>query len=176
MKLKYLALSFLLVFLSVIITFAYDTYLYRFKVDSITTESIMFTAFSGKGADVNHPIQPIVVDERGVQKFKENKIVSHLLEFAQANKHDLNYLHTLEFSKDDWFQFNQLIGYSAGGIPGNLPAEVWQTVEKMTVGMSQEQAEVEALKEELKALRVGMSVAVSRLYGIHPNDLMDYTR
>ena len=62
---------------------------------------------------MTHPIQEIVVDEKGRPRFKENKIVSFLLEHGG---HDMNSLARLEFSDEDREQFAQLIGYSVGGL------------------------------------------------------------
>lgn len=58
-----------------------------------------------------HPMQPIV-DVQGIHRFKENKIVSYLLECAPT---DLYELATLPFSKEDREQLAQLIGYSVCG-------------------------------------------------------------
>lgn len=56
-------------------------------------------------------IQPLnYVD--GVLRFKENKIVSFLLD---NGGYDLNRLHCMNFSDEDWEQFNQLHGYSVDG-------------------------------------------------------------
>ncbi len=66
-----------------------------------------------------HPMQPIDYDGKttetspyGVIRFKENRIVCYLLEHGGL---DLNKLAIEDFSKDDWTQFNQLIGYSVSG-------------------------------------------------------------
>ena len=63
-----------------------------------------------------HPVQPIVLDDRGIARFKENKIVSYLLDLAsQRGICDMNTLAQLPFSAEDRNQFAQLIGYSVGG-------------------------------------------------------------
>jgi len=59
-----------------------------------------------------HPIQPIVIDEHGAKRFKENKIVRYLLDNGGI---DLNQLAALPFEQNDCEQFAQLIGYSLGG-------------------------------------------------------------
>jgi hypothetical protein len=61
---------------------------------------------------VKHPVQPVVVDEHGVHRFKENEIVRHLLDKGPWN---LNGLARLPFSDEDREQFAQLIGYSVSG-------------------------------------------------------------
>ena len=60
----------------------------------------------------NHPIQPLVTDEYGTQRFKENKIVSYLLDNGGM---DMTHLAKQGFSEDDLSQFAQLIGYSYYG-------------------------------------------------------------
>jgi hypothetical protein len=57
-------------------------------------------------------MQPLVRDQQRVIRFKENKIVSFLLE---AGPFDLNKLATLSFSDEDRAQLAQLIGYSVSG-------------------------------------------------------------
>lgn len=62
-----------------------------------------------------HPMQPIVMDGQ-VARFKDNKIVRYLQTICRekgiCNLNDLAYMH---FSREDWNQFAQLIGYSVGG-------------------------------------------------------------
>jgi len=59
-----------------------------------------------------HPIQPIAPDKNGIMRFKENAIVSYLLDNGPF---DMNQLARLPFSDEDWEQFAQLIGYSLSG-------------------------------------------------------------
>ncbi len=65
-----------------------------------------------------HPMQPVEWDGQGVVRFKSNAIVRHLLDESRAGrKTDLNDLarHQPSFSREDWVQFAQLIGYSVSG-------------------------------------------------------------
>lgn len=63
-----------------------------------------------------HPMQPLVRDPKGVVRFKKNPIVDHLLEHGGLNLNNLMLAgHALGFTKDDWTQFAQLIGYSVSG-------------------------------------------------------------
>lgn len=62
-----------------------------------------------------HPMQPIVEDECKTLRFKENKIVSKLLDFASERGYDMNQIAMGDFSKEDRQQFAQLIGYSVCG-------------------------------------------------------------
>lgn len=67
---------------------------------------------------LRHPVQPVEWDDHGVLRFKENPIVSYLLDNSRA---DLDALHLMSdkegFTTHDWDQFNQLIGYSVSGCP-----------------------------------------------------------
>lgn len=60
-------------------------------------------------------MQPIIKDDDGTLRFKENKIVRVLLDWATPKGMSLNELALMEFSQDDRQQFAQLIGYSLGG-------------------------------------------------------------
>lgn len=57
-------------------------------------------------------MQSLIKDQLGVIRFKENKIVTYLLERGSI---DMNELARLNFSDEDRMQFAQLIGYSVGG-------------------------------------------------------------
>jgi len=59
-----------------------------------------------------HPVQPMVKDDHGVMRFKENAIVRYLLD---KGPFDMNHLALQEFSAEDAEQFAQLIGYSLSG-------------------------------------------------------------
>lgn len=61
---------------------------------------------------MSHPLQPIVTDDNGTKRFKENAIVRFLKENSSL---DLNALSKLPFPREDWEQFAQLIGYSVSG-------------------------------------------------------------
>lgn len=90
-------------------------------------------------AKLPHPMQPIGWDaaEYPVIRFKENKIVRKL--FAQGGL-DMNaiVLRLLQggFSKEDYTQFVQLIGYSVGGA-GDL-----SNFSRKTIAAADEQAEL----------------------------------
>lgn len=62
-----------------------------------------------------HPMQQII-DVNGVIRFRQNKIVRHLLDAAtKAGIADLNKLEIMDFSREDRMQLAQLIGYSVSG-------------------------------------------------------------
>ena len=63
-----------------------------------------------------HPVQPVVIDDHGVYHFKENAIVSALLDAAsKGQKLDLNMIACMDFPSEDRVQLAQLIGYSVSG-------------------------------------------------------------
>lgn len=63
-----------------------------------------------------HPRQPILLAADNVVRFKENKIVSWMLEMGRQGKaFDLNMIAVTPFSVEDRVQLAQLIGYSVSG-------------------------------------------------------------
>lgn len=73
------------------------------------------------------PIQPIIVDQVGVERFRANEIVRYLLD---AGPFDLNQIATMPFTVEDREQFAMLIGYSVGGI-GELSYVRDDTIERI---------------------------------------------
>jgi hypothetical protein len=82
------------------------------KLESELAAKILRLDPTGEGS---HPIQPVTIDPHGIVRFKENKIVSHLLEFGSARGCSLNELVRMGFSQEDHMQLAQLIGYSVSG-------------------------------------------------------------
>lgn len=69
-----------------------------------------------KTKSASQPMQPVIKDEDGILRFRENAIVRYLLDLAGKHKlADLNSLAELPFSQEDREQFTQLIGYAIGG-------------------------------------------------------------
>jgi hypothetical protein len=66
-------------------------------------------------AKVQHPLQEIYKDRHGALRFRENKMVSALLDWASSRGMSLNEMALMDFSKEDRQQFAQLIGYSLSG-------------------------------------------------------------
>lgn len=66
-------------------------------------------------ADTAVPMQPLIKDDHGVARFKANKIVNHLLDYASERGCDMTELAKLQFPDEDRMQFAQLIGYSVSG-------------------------------------------------------------
>ncbi|ANF28013.1 hypothetical protein PS273GM_12980 [Stutzerimonas stutzeri] len=73
-------------------------------------------------------MQPIEFDRRGTIRFRENKIVRHLLDFAEPRGCGLNELARMDFSQEDRMQLAQLIGYSVSGY-GDLSYASRESVE-----------------------------------------------
>lgn len=65
-------------------------------------------------AKAKHPVQPIVLVD-GVARFKKNDIVRFLLDYCTERGCSLNQLVVMGFSKEDFNQLYQLIGYSVSG-------------------------------------------------------------
>jgi len=63
-------------------------------------------------SEAKHPMQPVVLDDKSVKRFKVNHIVRFLLD---AGPFDMNSLALMPWSDEDREQLAQLIGYSVGG-------------------------------------------------------------
>lgn len=127
---------------------------------------------------VKHPIQPLVEDEHGVVRFKENKIVSYLLDCCKTGqKADLNDIARLDFSQEDREQFAQLIGYSHAGASdlSYMSETVLVTAANIYVSAKQDidqrDVRIEYLEHKLKSLRVTLADALADFFEIHPDDL-----
>lgn len=64
---------------------------------------------------VKHPMQPLQIDKDGVVRFKPNKLVRFLLDWASPKGMSLNDLALIPFDDEDRSQVAQLIGYSVSG-------------------------------------------------------------
>lgn len=64
---------------------------------------------------MKHPMQPVQRDTDGVVRFKPNKIVRFLVDWARPRGMSLNDLAILPFDDEDREQLAQLIGYSVSG-------------------------------------------------------------
>lgn len=121
-----------------------------------------------------HPIQPIVADNRGRLRFKENRIVSDLLDFASDRGFDLNEIARRNYSREDRQQLAQLIGYSLDGY-GELRNYVddvaYGAAQLMASGLSEAEARIEHLQSTLNALRAALVEPMSKLFEVHPDDL-----
>jgi hypothetical protein len=123
----------------------------------------------GRMIDMKNPIQPI---KDGM--FKENKIVSELFNFSSEKGFDLNKIAQMEFSKDDRQQFAQLIGYSIGGYSelDYVDDDSFKAVMLMLdEDLSEKDARIQTLEHELLMVRRSLVQPISRLFGVHPDDL-----
>lgn len=133
---------------------------------------VFLTLIDGeKMMKAKNPIQPII-DGR----FKENKIVRDLLDYAQERGFGLNEIAVKGYSKDDHQQLAQLIGYSVSGY-GSLSYvdddNYGAVCSIMDEGLNEKDAQIKHLKEELDALRGALVEPMSRLFGVHPDDLSE---
>lgn len=123
---------------------------------------------------MKHPIQPLVTDAHGVVRFKENAIVNALLNFASTRGMSLNEIARMGFEANDREQFAQLIGYSLSGA-GSLSYITDYTYEVAEAmhekGLTEEQARIAYLEQEISALRSALVEPMARLFGKHPDDL-----
>ena len=123
---------------------------------------------------MKNPIQPLTKDSEGTLRFKKNAIVRHLLDWASERGMGMNELAVMNFCKDDRQQFAQLIGYSLSGyssLQSYVDDDAYNAAAKMACGMTEEQARIAALQEELDAVRVALREPMARLFGVHPDDL-----
>ena len=118
-----------------------------------------------------HPIQPLAFDEHGVLRFKENKIVSHLIDHGSI---DLNQIAVMDFDKEDREQLAQLIGYSLSGF-GDLGYVSDETFNAAVImherGVTADEARSIQREEVINMLKEKLREPIAELYGIHPDDL-----
>lgn len=118
------------------------------------------------------PIQPLYVDDQDVLRFKENKIVTYLLENGGI---DLNQIAAKGFNVADEEQFAQLIGYSHSGF-GDLSYvsdETWYAAREMWDGEEENslKARVLVLEKQLRDIKKGLKEIIPVVFKIHPSDL-----
>ena len=83
------------------------------------------------------PLQPLYFDEHEVIRFKENKIVRHLLDAGNIDLNQLGITFAEKRYKKDWEQFYQLIGYSVYGyselnkVSDKQWSRVWKKLKKL---------------------------------------------
>lgn len=120
---------------------------------------------------MKNPIQPTKVDDHGVIRFKENKIVRKLLD---EGPFDMNQIAMWDIDPDDRVQFAQLIGYSLSGF-GSLSYvddEVYAAANLMVEeGKNEKDARIEFLQERVSSVREKIRDGVAELFEMHPTDL-----
>lgn len=126
---------------------------------------------------MKNPIQPLANDAQGVMRFKANRIVRDLLDFAQPRGLGLNEMAMRDYSDDDRQQFAQLIGYSLDGygeLRSYVSDEAYATAAHMAVGLDECDARIKALEQklaELRAARDALREPMALLLEMHPDDL-----
>lgn len=124
---------------------------------------------------MKNPIQPLALDANGTMRFKENRIVRHLLDTHPTC--DLNKLACMDFSDDDRAQFAQLIGYSLSGyseLQSYVSDEAYAAAAHMADGLDERDARIAALEQkiaELRSARDALREPIARLLEMHPDDL-----
>ena len=120
---------------------------------------------------MDHPIQPIEKDKHGILRFKENKIVSYLLDNGKIS---LNKIAVMDFSREDRQQFAQLIGYSLSGYSelSYVDDESYYTAEKVyEEQIDGRDARISFLQELIKSTKDKLRNPMAELFEIHPDDL-----
>lgn len=115
--------------------------------------------------DKNHPVQPLVIDDHGVLRFKSNGIVRYLMDNGGI---DMNKIAMLDFSQEDREQFAELIGYSHSGFAdlSYVSDEVWCIARDMhEKGLTEESAELEYLRGVVRKLMVKLGDIVKIVLG-----------
>lgn len=123
-----------------------------------------------------HPIQPVVVVD-GVTRFQSNPLIKYLLSNGGIHQDDLCILYQTEdgYTKDDYQQLMQLIGYSVCGYRDLHEADllVYDTAQKMADGEDEKNARIAILQEEIDYLKSSLKEPIARLYNKHPDDLFE---
>jgi len=126
---------------------------------------------------MKNPIQPIVKGAQGVLHFKENKLVSALLDHGRTTGLGLNELARKFGAPEhvgDHQQLAQLIGYSLSGYAelSYVDDVAYGTAATMAdEGLNEKDARIEYLEHELLMLRTALREPIARLYGKHPDDI-----
>lgn len=118
-----------------------------------------------------HPIQPLALDESGVMRFKQNKIIQYLFE---AGKIDLNEIARIDFPAEDHQQLAQQLGYSLSsyGDLSYVDDDSYAAADLMSEGHEDERdARIAALESALEQIRAGLKDAAAAAFRIHPDDL-----
>lgn len=123
---------------------------------------------------MKNPIQPLHLTEQGHIRFKQNKIVSDLLDFATERGFGLNEIASGEYSLDDHRQLAQLIGYSLSGFAdlSYVDDATYETAHAMYhEGKTENEARIEYLEDVIKSLKEGLRGPMAMLFEVHEDDL-----
>ena len=121
-----------------------------------------------------HPIQPVITDNKGVLRFKENRIISDLLNFATYRGFGLNEIACRDYSREDRQQLAQLLGYTLygyGELRNYVDDDAFGAAQLMASGLIEVEARTEHLQTTLDDLRAALVKPMAELFGVHPDDL-----
>lgn len=123
---------------------------------------------------MKNPIQPLYWAEDGLIRFKQNKIIRDLLDFATEKGFGLNEIACGEYTADDHAQLAQLIGYSLYGF-GELSYVDNHTFEAARAmcheGKTEQQARIEYLEGVIAELKEKLRGPMAMLFEVHEDDL-----
>lgn len=118
--------------------------------------------------NTRHPLQPLIMVGT-VLRFKENKIISDMLERTTAQGFGLNQMSTGLYKQEDYNQLLQLIGYSFSGIYGLSDSDL-DTAEQAQF-IDEKDARIAVLEKQLQDLKDAIREPIAALFGKHPDDL-----
>lgn len=123
---------------------------------------------------MRQPMQPLVVDAKGMVRFQENKIVRYLLDHGGISLVTISELaFEGRFSVEDQQQFAQLTGYSLSGYSElrYVTNEAHELAVAARDGKDERDARIEHLQGLLKRLKDGIREPMAELFEVHPDDL-----
>lgn len=121
------------------------------------------------------PMQPIITDEHGLERFQANALIKYLFDHSGL---DLNELGMVDAPQEDREQFAQLTGYSVRGFCGldYVRPEVALAAERMARSPSTLSddcaARIEA-ETALQNVRLALRRPIAELFDKHPDDLWE---
>jgi hypothetical protein len=123
---------------------------------------------------MKHPIQKTKIDKSGVLRFVQNDVVNMMMELLEKYGIGLNELHVhgRKICRDDWDQFNQLIGSSV------YRAQISDAIrdialEQHKTGRTESELRAERAEMLLKKTRLALRDGLANLYATHPDNLME---
>lgn len=126
---------------------------------------------------MRHPTQPLEKDSKGIMRFKENKIITWMLDNTMLRNDSpmsMNFLAAQDFTQNDCEQFAQLVGYSLSGysVLSYVSNDSYSIASAMIDNNNDPlRAENEALRNELNELRKRVKEMVMISFNIHEDDL-----
>ena len=112
-------------------------------------------------------MQPLVRDSSGTRRFKQNAIVTFLLD---SGPFEMNDIAEMDFTAEDRVQFAQLIGYSLNGF-GELPYVDDTSFMAAKISTKKEVSREQVAQLRLETLCREIRRPMAKLFGVHPDDL-----